>query len=134
MRIDRTQRVTIVVATLVVVAIACYAGVLDGTHGKVKMTPDKATATRGEKGFDDTLSLVDGKFSSAFFRSKGFRSAPYNGEKEQNEAEFEVEQTSATNGLVNWLGEIRGKRLLGRLTWKKADGTSLSYDFDGKTD
>jgi hypothetical protein len=134
MEIDRAQRVTIVVATLLVVAIACCAAVLDGTRGKVKMIPDKATTAKGEMGFSDTLSLVDGKFTSAFFLSKGFKPAPYNGEKEENEAEFEVEQTSATNGLINWLGEIRGKKLMGRLTWKKADGTSLSYDFEGKTD
>jgi hypothetical protein len=113
------------------VAIACYAAVLDGTHGKVKVIPDKVTADTGEKGFDDTLSFADGKFTSVFFLAKGFKPAAYNGETEENEAEFEVEQTSVTNGLINWLGEIRGKKLMGRLMWKKKDGPTLTYNFEG---
>src|ERR1035441_7701835 len=103
------------------VVIACYAGVLDGNHGKIKVIPDQATVDMGEKGFNDTLSFADGKFTSAFFLARGFKPAAYNGEKEENEAEFEVEQTSVTNGLINWLGEIRAKKLVGRLTWQKKD-------------
>ena len=37
---------------MLVAAITCRAAFLDGTHGKVKMTPDKATADKGEKEFD----------------------------------------------------------------------------------
>ena len=116
------------------VAIACYAALLDGTQGKIKVIPDKATADKGEKGFDDTLSFADGKFTSSFFLTRGFKPASYNGETEENEAEFEVEQTSVTNGLINWLGEIRGKKLVGRLTWVKKDGRTLTYDFEGTKD
>jgi hypothetical protein len=131
MRTNRPCSLAIVAVVTFAIAVACYAGVLDGTHGKVKMIPDKATADKGEKGFEDTLSFADGKFTSTFFLARGFKPATYNGEKEENEAEFEVEQTSTTNGVVNWLGEIRSKKLVGRLTWKKADGTNLMYDFDG---
>jgi hypothetical protein len=114
------------------VAITCRAAFLDGTHGKVKMTPNKAAVDKGEKEFDDTLTFADGKFSSSAFLARGFKPAVYRGESEENEAEFEVEQIGEnTNSLVNWQGEIRGKRIVGRLTWKKTDGTSLSYDFDG---
>jgi hypothetical protein len=132
MKTNRALGVMFAMAMLVVVAITCRAAFLDGTHGKVKMVPDKAAADKGEKGFNDTLSFANGRFSSAAFLAKGFKSAVYHGEAEENEAEFEVEQIGKnTNSLVNWLGEIRGKKLLGRLTWKKADGTTLSYDFDG---
>jgi hypothetical protein len=129
MKTNRT--VGLAIAGVMAFAIACYAAFLDGTRGKVKVTPDKVTADTGEKGFDDTLSFTNGKFSSAFFLAKGFKPAAYNGETEENEAEFEVEQTSVTNGLINWLGEIHGKKLVGRLTWKKKDGPSLNYDFEG---
>jgi len=119
---------------LLATAVTCCAAVLDGTHGKVKMIPDKATTDAGENGFDDTLSFADGKFSSKFFLAKGFKPAAYNGENEGNEAEFEVEQTSVGNGLINWLGEIRGKKFMGRLTWKKKDGRTLTYNFEGAAD
>jgi hypothetical protein len=121
------------VATMLVFAVAmvCCDAFLDGTQCKVKMVTDKATADKGEKAYDDTLSFADGKFSSSTFQARGFKPASYKGEKEDIEAEFEVEQTSVTNGVVTWLGEIRGKKFAGRLTWKKKDGTSLSYDFEG---
>jgi hypothetical protein len=121
-------------AMLLVVAITCRAAFLDGTHGKIKVVPDKVTADKDEKGFNDTLSFADGKFTSTFFLARGFKPAAYNGEKEENEAEFEVEQTSVTNGLINWLGEIRGKKLVGRLTWTKKDGRNLTYSFEGTQD
>ena len=132
MSTNQTCRRAIVTVVAFAIATACYAAFLDGTHGKVKMTPDKAVADKGEKGFDDTLSFAQGKFSSSAFLARGFKSAVYRGESEENEAEFEVEQIGKnTNTLVNWQGEVRGKRIVGRLTWKKADATSLSYDFDG---
>jgi hypothetical protein len=132
MRTNRTC--SLVIVTVVAFAIACYAAVLDGNHGKIRVIPDQTTADKGEKGFDDTLSFADGKFTSVFFLAKGFKPAAYNGEKEENEAEFEVEQTSATNGLINWLGEIRGKKLVGRLTWTKKDGRTFTYNFEGTND
>lgn len=134
MKMNRIIGLAVISAMVFAVAIACYAGVLDGTRGKVKVIPDKATADGGEKGFDDTLSFADGKFSSTFFLAKGFKPAAYNGEKEANEAEFEVEQTSVTNGLINWLGEIRGKKLAGQMRWKKTDGHTLTYNFAGTQD
>lgn len=121
------------VATLLAcaIAMACYAAFLDGTHCQVKVVPEKGTADKGEKTFDDTLSFAGGKFSSSAFLAKGFKPAAYQGEQEQNEAEFEVEQTSVTNGVINWRGEIRGKKFMGRLGWTKKDGTHLSYNFEG---
>jgi hypothetical protein len=112
-------------------ALACYAAFLDGTQCKVKVVPEKATAEKGETAFDDTLSFTGGKFSSSAFLAKGFKPAAYRGEQEENEAEFEVEQTSVTNGVINWLGEIRGKKFMGQLTWTKKDGTNFLYNFEG---
>ena len=124
-------RVTILTATSLLLAINCRAGFLDGTKAKVKVVPEQAAADKGEKEFDDTLTFADDKFTSAAFLAKGFKPASYRGEVEQNEAEFEVEQTSESDGVINWLGEIRGKKVLGRLQWRKKDGTNLSFDFEG---
>jgi len=134
MRRNRIGSWAVACVMALAIAIACYAGVLDGIHGKIKVIPDKVTADRGEKGFDDTLSFAGGKFTSAFFLANGFNPASYSGEKEENEAEFEVEQTSVTNGVINWLGEVRGKKLGGRMTWTKKDGRILTYNFEGAKD
>jgi hypothetical protein len=131
MRTNRTCSLVIATVVAFEIVITCQAAFLDGTHSKVKVVPDKMTADKGEKEYTDTLSFSKGKFSSATFLARGFKPADYRGESEENEAEFEVEQTSGTNGVVNWQGEIRAKKVLGRLTWKKKDGTSLSYDFEG---
>jgi hypothetical protein len=128
------RNIGVTVASAFAVAMACFAAVLDGTQGKVTAVPDKATADAGEKGFDDTLRFAAGKFTSTFFLAKGFQPAAYNGETEENEAEFEAVQTSVTNGLINWLGEIRGKKLMGRLEWKTKDGRTLTYNFEGTKD
>lgn len=129
MQTSRIPAGAILAAMLLAVAIPCGAAFLDGTSCKIKITPDK-----GEKAFDDTLSFADAKFSSAHFSSKGFKPAPYRGEKEEKDAEFEAEQTSDTDGVLNWQGEIRGKKVMGRLRWKKNDGTNLSFEFEGTTE
>jgi len=134
MKTNRVIGLAVAAVMAFAMAIACYAAFLDGTHGKIKMVPEKATADAGEKGFDDTLSFADGKFASAFFLAKGFKPAAYSGEAEEKEAEFEVEQTSVTNGLINWLGEIRDKKLMGRLVWKTKDGRTFTYNFEGTKD
>ena len=115
-------------------ACPCRAGFLDGTAGHLKVVPEQAAADKGAKEFSDKIAFSDGKFSSSFFLEKGFKPAVYRGETEPNEAEFEIEQTSDSEGVITWLGEIRGKKILGRLMWHKKDGLMLSYDFEGTKD
>ncbi len=134
MQTNRIMRDTIVATFLLAVTIPCHAAFLDGTTCKIKLTPDPATADKGEKAFDDTVKFADGKFSSAAFLAKGFKPGPYGGEKEEKEAEFEAEQTSDTDGVINWQGQIRGKKVVGRLRWKTKDGTFLAFDFEGATE
>jgi hypothetical protein len=126
-----TASCAVAIAALMVIAINCCAAFLDGAKWSVTVSPSQTATGTGEKEFRDTLSFADGKFSSTAFLAKGFKPAAYRGEKEQNEAEFEVEQTGPTNSVVNWLGEIRGTNIMGRLTWKKADGTNHMFDFRG---
>ena len=87
-----------------------------------------------KKGFDDTLSFAgDGTFTSTGVPwPKGFQPARYNGEKEEHEAEFGVEQTNGVGEVIDWLGNIGGNRVGGRLHWMTKDGTKrMSYHFGG---
>ena len=134
MHIRRIHRAAIVATGLLAAAVLCRAAFLDGTKCKVTLVPEKEAADKGEKKFSDTLTFADDKFTSTALLAKGFKPAPYRGEKEPNEAEFEVEQTSDTGDVVNWQGEIRGKKVVGRLRWTRKDGTHLAYEFEGTTE
>jgi hypothetical protein len=129
MRLRRAFYLTPVM--LAVLVTPCRAAFLDGTVGQVQVVPDKTSADKGEKEFSDKFTFADGKFSSEFFAGKGFKPSVYRGETEANEAEFEVEQASESQGVITWLGEIRGKRLIGRLIWRRKDGMVLNFDFEG---
>jgi hypothetical protein len=122
---------TLGLVALTVIAMNCWAGVLDGIHAKVRIVPATAPADKSDQGFDDTLSFADGKFSSTAFLAKGFMPARYNGEKEQIEAEFEVVQTNNVGDEIDWLGNIGGSHVGGRLHWLKKDGTRVLYFFNG---
>jgi hypothetical protein len=128
---DRILGVVTGAIVLLIIAVSCRAGVLDGTKLKVEVVPDKATADKGEKEFADELIFADGKFTSTALLPKGFKPSKYNAEVETNEAEFEAEQVSETDDVVSWLGEIRGTNAVGRLKWKREDGSYLSYEFSG---
>jgi hypothetical protein len=131
MQANRITEITIVAVVLVASAILVHAGVLDGTKWKVKVTPDKAAADNGAKEFTDELIFADGRCTSTALLAKGFKPAKYNAEAEPNEAEFEIELASATNGVVVWNGEIRGTNTLGGLQWMQAGHSNLMYEFHG---
>jgi hypothetical protein len=118
-------------SVLLVTAMNCRAGVLDGTKWKVKVVPDKTAADKGEKEFADELIFADGKFTSTALLPQGFKPSKYNGEVEPGEAEFEVEQVSETAGVVTWLGEIRGTNAVGRLRWMQKDRGNFAFEFSG---
>jgi hypothetical protein len=122
------------VVAVTVIAMNCRAGELDGTRAQVKVARADASTDQDKKGFDDTLSFADGKFTSTAFGAKGFQPARYNGEREEHEAEFEVEQTNGVGEVVNWLGNIQGNHVGGRVHWVKKDGTRTSYHFNGTAD
>jgi hypothetical protein len=117
---------------LTVIAMNCRAGALDGIRAKVRVVPADAPAGRSDQGFDDTLSFADGKFSSTAFLAKGFQPARYDGEQEEREAEFEVSQTNGVGEVIDWLGNMGGNHVGGRLHWKTKDGTRrVFYYFNG---
>ena len=118
-------------ALLLAGSIIVRAGVLDGTKLRVKVVPDKAAAEKGAKPFDDELIFADGKCTSTTLSRQGFKPSKYNAEVEPNEAEFEIELVSATNGVVVWTGEIRGTNTLGGLQWMHEGRSNIMYEFHG---
>jgi hypothetical protein len=131
MQTINVRKPAVISVLLLISAIVVPAALLDGTRFKVKVVPDKATADKGVKAFDDELTFADGKFTSATLLPKGFKPSKYYAESEPNEAEFEVEMKSATNGVATWTGEIRGTNALGGLQWLQRNGTNFSYEFTG---
>jgi hypothetical protein len=132
MQTNHIWKVTIASALLLGGAVIVQAALLDGMKFKVKVVPDKATADKGVKAFDDELIFADGKLTSTALLPESFKPAPYHAEAEPNEAEFEAELKSATNGVATWTGEIRGTNTVGGLQWLQKDGaTNFSYDFTG---
>jgi hypothetical protein len=118
-------------AALTAIAVNCWAGELDGTRAEVKVVRSGASTDEDKKGFDDTFSFADGKFSSSAFLAKGFMPARYHGEREKVEAEFEVVQTNNVGDEIDWLGTITGNHVGGRMHWIKKEGTKVLYFFNG---
>ena len=118
------------VAALVLSLPDTRAEILTGSW-KIALTPDKATAEKGEKEFTDLISFVGGKFSSTALSAKGFKPAAYRGDFEEHEAEFDLEQQSESDGIAIWIGEVRNGKITGRLQWKKKDGANFFFDFAG---
>ncbi len=116
---------------LILWAQSAPGSVLDGVVWKIALVPDKTAAATGAREFVDRVTFEQGKFSSAALAEKGFKPAVYRGDFEEREAEFEADQESETEGVAMWLGEVRGDRIVGRLQWKKKDGTNLFFNFTG---
>jgi len=94
---------------------------------KVKVTPDAATAAKGEKEFDDTLTLRKGKFRSTAGEAHGFEEAPYRVEGNH----WMSDAGSPKEGRTHWHGQVSGDSVEGEMTWTRAEGTVLNFTFTG---
>jgi len=94
---------------------------------KVTLTPEPDAAARGEKVFEDTLTLQRGKFSSSACVPHGFSTIAYKVEAGLWSANGE----SPREGKVHWHGEVSGEAMSGKMVWTKSDGTILHYSFSG---
>jgi hypothetical protein len=93
----------------------------------VKVTPDAASAAKGEKEFDDTLVLHKGKFRSSACEAYGFGEAAYRVEGNH----WMADGASPKEGRNHWHGELTGGTVDGEMTWTKLDGSVLNYTFTG---
>jgi hypothetical protein len=131
MQANKAPKAVIVSAMLFASAIIAHAAMLDGTKWKVKLVPDKATADKGAKAFDDELIFTNGEFTSKIMLREGFKPSKYKVETEPGEIGFEVEQFRATNDVAIWIGDTRGTNTIGGLQWKKKVHGDFIYEFNG---
>jgi hypothetical protein len=140
MQRNRIHKIAVVSVILLASAILVRATLvdgsklLDGTKWKVKAIPDKATADKGGKDFEDEWVFANGKFTSKAMVPEGFKPAPYKLESEPGEIEFEIEQSKAikaTNDVVIWTATIQGTNVTGGLQWKKKVNGDFLYDVVG---
>lgn len=108
------------------------AGALDGTKWSLKVTPDAASAAKGEKAFDDVLVADGGLITMSECLKWGFKPSKYTTEQAGSGMTFRTEQTSKKEGSSVWTADIAGDKITGKLVWTKKDGTVLTYTFDGK--
>ena len=120
------------VASLAIAGGAERAERMDGTKWKVEVTPDKESADKGAKAFDDEFIFVKGQFTSTALDAHGFKPGPYRFETEDAEVEWSADKESSTAGMAGWGGRVDGKTTTGNFHWQKKDGTSLFYKFAGK--
>lgn len=119
-------------AWVCLLAIMVGAESLDGGKWKIKVTPDKETAAKGEKEFDDELIFADGKVTSTGCVPYGFNASPYKTQKKEKGTKWETDQVSEKEGKAHWSGKIKGDEIKGNMTWSKKDGATLHYTFAGK--
>ena len=94
---------------------------------KVTVVPDSEAAAKGEREFDDTLLLSQGKFKSTACAPYGFGETAYRTEA----GTIMAEMSSPKEGSNHWHAEVSGDAISGKMTWTKSDGTVLHYSFSG---
>ncbi len=112
-------------------AFVAQAGSLDGTKWRIRVTPDKETAAKGEKESDDELIFADGKFTSTACLKYGFAASAYTTEAKGTATKWKSDQTSDKEGLTHWSGQARPTAMSGKMEWVKKDGAKLHYTFVG---
>lgn len=105
---------------------------IEGTKWPVKVTPDAATAQKGEKAFDDELAFKDGQVTMSACVKAGFAPSSYSLAPSGSAWSFETSQTSKGQGKTNWTGLVSGDAIKGTMVWTKTDGTTLRYNYEGK--
>src|SRR5207244_872497 len=100
------QILSIVMAACVFGAMTVRAESLDGTKWKIKVTPDKEAAAKGEKAFPDTLLFANGKVTSTACVPYGFKATSYKAEAKEGVTHWASEQMSEKEGKTVWTGEV----------------------------
>jgi hypothetical protein len=98
----------------------------------VKVTPDEAAMTKGEKIYDDVIIFDGGYVTMGACVKSGFDASKYTAGKSGEGWSFQTEQMSRKEGKTIWTADILGDAVKGKLVWTKKDGTALSYTFEGK--
>lgn len=128
-------RALLCVAFIVAVAPAvARADALEGTW-KITITPDEDGIKAGEKKeIEDKVTFKGSKFVSARWkRDHKFQPVAYEEDSRSGViAKFTAKPQSKTGGKMEWTGTATGNAMKGEITWTKADGTVLTYAFEGE--
>jgi len=121
---------------LVVVVLAVGLSLADpfeSTRWKIRVVPDDDARHAKAREFDDVISFKGSQFSSEYLGKLGFKAAPYEEDTRRfGPANFSAEQSSQTEGKVQWSGTVTAATINGQLKWTKKDGTELNYTFQGE--
>jgi hypothetical protein len=117
------------VAILVVAGSVACAERMDGTKWKVKVTPDKESADKGAKEFDDEFIFADGQFTSTALQVQGFKSGPYRFETEGDDVEWSADKENSAEDMAGWGGRVNRKTTSGNFHSQTKSGISLFYKF-----
>ena len=107
-------------------------GLLDGTKWKITVTPDKQTAAKGEKAYEETLLFASGKMMASASAARGFGPSPYLAERKDDTIHWQAEPISPTAGKALWSGEAKGRSIRGTLNCVKKDNSLCQYSFSGE--
>ena len=125
----KASRALWLVGILAVADSAVLAERMDGTKWKVKVTPDKESADKGAKAFDDEFIFADGQFTSTAMLAHGFKTGQYGFETEGDDVEWSADKQTSIGDMAGWSGRVDGKTTTGNFHWQKKDGNSLFYKF-----
>ena len=106
-------------------AVSARAAARDAFVGDWKVT---VTPTDGGKPIEDTLTFTKGgKFSSAYFKARGFEETEFEADTRGRQIQtFTANATSKKEGKTKWAGQMQGT-----LTWTKGDGSVVEYTVTG---
>ncbi|MGH9868117.1 MAG: hypothetical protein ACREAA_08140 [Candidatus Polarisedimenticolia bacterium] len=105
---------------------------LAGTKWVVTVTPDEKAKAAGEKAFEDTIIFEGEMVTMTECKKAGFSGSNYKQGKTKEGVTFETTQESATEGKSTWKGEALGDSIRGTMKWKKKDGKTADFTFEGK--
>jgi hypothetical protein len=100
-------------------------GALDASKWKAELM------TEGQKPMPDTLAFGRGMFDSKACHKYGFGWGPYNAKKEGENTSFTAFTVSATDGMMMWMGEVKGEAVSGTMTWYPTQGEAKKFTFSG---
>ena len=104
---------------------------LDGLVVKIKVTPDASAKEAGEKSFKDRLSFDAGRITAEESVKRGFGSTEYETHEDGPGTAFSATLVSGQEGTAVWGGTLAGKHAEGTLLWRKQDGRTFTYTFEG---
>ena len=130
------RRYSLAISALLFLALAQRARAADpfeGTTWHVTVTPDDDARGNGARPFEDNITFKGGKFTSDYFKAKGFDAIEFDEDSRRGPlAAFTANTKSDSNGTAKWTGTTTGSDISGDLVWTKADGTVMNFSFTGE--